>query len=80
GGVAGCGGWGSGAVAVSNVRCLSQGGLPAWLLQKPSILLRSSDLHYLTAVRRWFSVLLPKMRELLYENGGPIISVQVTWR
>ncbi|XP_042192242.1 beta-galactosidase-1-like protein [Callorhinchus milii] len=53
------------------------GGLPAWLLQKPSILLRSSDLHYLTAVRRWFSVLLPKMRELLYENGGPIISVQV---
>ncbi len=32
---------------------------------------------YLDAVTRWMSVLLPKMRPLLYNNGGPIISVQV---
>jgi hypothetical protein len=34
-------------------------------------------LVYLTAVTRWMSVLLPKMRPLLYSNGGPIITVQV---
>ncbi|XP_058513131.1 beta-galactosidase [Ochotona princeps] len=53
------------------------GGLPAWLLEKESIILRSSDKDYLTAVAKWMGVLLPKMKPLLYENGGPIISVQV---
>ena len=28
-------------------------------------------------VTSWFNVLLPKIRPLLYVNGGPIISVQV---
>eukprot|EP00795_Rhopilema_esculentum_P014374 gene14374-5422_t len=32
---------------------------------------------YLGAVDSWLSVLLPKLKPLLYENGGPIISVQV---
>lgn len=32
---------------------------------------------YLNAVTRWMSVLLTMMRPLLYNNGGPIISVQV---
>ncbi|KAM6282469.1 beta-galactosidase [Porphyrio hochstetteri] len=53
------------------------GGLPAWLLEKKSIVLRSSDSDYLAAVERWMSVLLPKMRPHLYQNGGPIIMVQV---
>ncbi|NXY91160.1 BGAL galactosidase, partial [Alcedo cyanopectus] len=53
------------------------GGLPAWLLEKKSIVLRSSDSDYLAAVERWMSVLLPKMKPHLYENGGPIIMVQV---
>ncbi|NXS82889.1 BGAL galactosidase, partial [Erpornis zantholeuca] len=53
------------------------GGLPAWLLEKKSIVLRSSDSDYLEAVERWMSVLLPKMRPYLYQNGGPIIMVQV---
>ena len=26
---------------------------------------------------KWLGVLLPKMRPLLYKNGGPIITVQV---
>ncbi|KAM5279887.1 beta-galactosidase [Ctenodactylus gundi] len=53
------------------------GGLPAWLLEKESMLLRSSDPDYLAAVDKWLGVLLPKMKPLLYQNGGPIITVQV---
>ncbi|KAJ8004411.1 hypothetical protein DPEC_G00135440 [Dallia pectoralis] len=53
------------------------GGLPAWLLQKPYIVLRSADTDYLEAVNTWMAVLLPKMRKWLYTNGGNIISVQV---
>ncbi|XP_007946856.2 beta-galactosidase [Orycteropus afer afer] len=53
------------------------GGLPAWLLEKESIILRSSDLDYLAAVDKWLGVLLPKIKPLLYQNGGPIITVQV---
>uniref|UniRef100_A0ABM5GPV0 Beta-galactosidase isoform X2 n=1 Tax=Pogona vitticeps TaxID=103695 RepID=A0ABM5GPV0_9SAUR len=53
------------------------GGLPAWLLEKESIVLRSSDSDYLTAVGRWMGILLPKMKLHLYQNGGPIIMVQV---
>lgn len=53
------------------------GGLPAWLLEKQSIVLRSSDPDYLAAVDKWLGVLLPKMKPLLYQNGGPIITVQV---
>ncbi|XP_030407078.1 beta-galactosidase [Gopherus evgoodei] len=53
------------------------GGLPAWLLEKESIVLRSSDLDYLSAVERWMGVLLPKMKPYLYQNGGPVIMVQV---
>uniref|UniRef100_A0A671K6E3 Beta-galactosidase-like n=1 Tax=Sinocyclocheilus anshuiensis TaxID=1608454 RepID=A0A671K6E3_9TELE len=52
------------------------GGLPAWLLQKPNIILRSADTGMLPA-SDWFGVLLTKMRLWLYQNGGNIISVQV---
>ncbi|XP_043920855.1 beta-galactosidase-like [Protopterus annectens] len=53
------------------------GSLPAWILKKDSVVLRSSDPDYLAAVDQWMNVLLPKIRPLLYNNGGPIISVQV---
>ncbi|XP_078085304.1 beta-galactosidase-like [Mustelus asterias] len=53
------------------------GGIPAWLLQNSTINLRSSDPDYLAAVDKWFSILLPKMKPLMYQNGGPIISFQV---
>ncbi|XP_029445508.1 beta-galactosidase [Rhinatrema bivittatum] len=53
------------------------GGLPAWLLERESIVLRSSDADYLAAVDKWMSVFLPKMKPFLYQNGGPIITVQV---
>ncbi|KAF1599665.1 UNVERIFIED_CONTAM: Beta-galactosidase, partial [Eudyptes pachyrhynchus] len=53
------------------------GGLPAWLLWKPDIVLRSSDPGYLAAVDSWLHVLLPKIKPRLYQHGGNIISVQV---
>uniref|UniRef100_A0A671Z1Q6 Galactosidase, beta 1-like n=1 Tax=Sparus aurata TaxID=8175 RepID=A0A671Z1Q6_SPAAU len=53
------------------------GGLPAWLLQKPNIILRSADTDYVQAVSNWFAVLLPKIKPWLYVNGGNIITVQV---
>ncbi|KAJ8025197.1 Beta-galactosidase [Holothuria leucospilota] len=53
------------------------GGLPAWLLKNTSIALRTSDEAYLEAVDGWMGVLLPKIKPFLYQNGGPIITVQV---
>ncbi len=53
------------------------GGLPSWLLINKGIRLRTSDPVYLLHVDRWMSVLLGEIKPLLYENGGPIISVQV---
>lgn len=54
------------------------GGFPAWLLAvEPALRLRSSDPAFLQLVERWWGVLLPKVAPLLYENGGPIIMVQV---
>ncbi|KTG39465.1 hypothetical protein cypCar_00020012 [Cyprinus carpio] len=53
------------------------GGLPAWLLQKPNIILRSADTEYLKPASDWLAMLLTKMKPWLYQNGGNIISVQV---
>lgn len=53
------------------------GGLPSWLLQNEKIVLRSSDSQYLTFVHSWMSKLLSLVQPLLYENGGPVIAVQV---
>ncbi|CAN0878039.1 Beta-galactosidase 17 [Linum grandiflorum] len=54
------------------------GGFPAWLLAtNPPLKLRSSDRNYLQLVDRWWGTLLPKIAPLLYNNGGPIIMVQI---
>uniref|UniRef100_A0A674ELY1 Beta-galactosidase n=1 Tax=Salmo trutta TaxID=8032 RepID=A0A674ELY1_SALTR len=53
------------------------GGLPAWLLHKKDIVLRSSDPDYIAAVDKWMGTLLPMLKPFLYQNGGPIITVQV---
>ncbi|KAF7217963.1 beta-galactosidase [Nothobranchius furzeri] len=53
------------------------GGLPAWLLKKKDIVLRSSDPDYIAAVDKWMGKLLPMIKPHLYPNGGPIITVQV---
>ncbi len=55
------------------------GGLPWWLLRNGtnSIIPRSSEKNYMAAVNTWFDVLLPKFKPYMYQNGGPIITVQV---
>jgi len=55
------------------------GGLPPWLLRNyTTAKFRSStDKAYLAAVDKWMGILLPKLKPLLYANGGPIIAVQV---
>ncbi|XP_065844297.1 beta-galactosidase-like [Oscarella lobularis] len=53
------------------------GGFPGWLSKDPSIRFRSSDPKYLGPVDSYMAKLLPIVKPLLYENGGPVISVQV---
>ncbi|WP_326696349.1 beta-galactosidase [Streptomyces sp. NBC_01754] len=53
------------------------GGLPAWLTDRPGMRLRSSYTPYLEEVARWFDVLLPKITPLQASHGGPVVAVQV---
>ncbi|VUZ48516.1 unnamed protein product [Hymenolepis diminuta] len=54
------------------------GGLPSWLLSdNPYLKIRSTSPEYINSVIRWFSQLLPKLKPLLYQNGGPIIMIQL---
>jgi len=39
--------------------------------------MRTMDKQYVAEGERWFSVLLPKIKPLLYQNGGPVIMVQI---
>jgi beta-galactosidase len=58
--------------------CYEKGGLPYWLLTvDKNMKLRTSDKHYMSQVRQWFSIILPKIKPMLYQNGGPVIMVQV---
>lgn len=53
------------------------GGLPWWLLNKNISMMRTSEQGFKTAVKKWFSVLLPLVQPLLRKNGGPVLMVQV---
>ncbi|KAF3450599.1 hypothetical protein FNV43_RR06688 [Rhamnella rubrinervis] len=54
------------------------GGFPPWLLSiKPALRLRSSDPGFLQLVERWWGSLFPMIDPYLYDNGGPIIMVQI---
>lgn len=54
------------------------GGLPSWLLKKEyNIRPRCCTEPYLTHLREWFGVLLPKLRPYLDSNGGPIIAMAI---
>ena len=53
------------------------GGLPGWLLRKPGLKVRTTEPAYLAAVDRYFAVLLPKLRELQWDNGGPVVMMQI---
>ncbi|PYC69039.1 beta-galactosidase [Streptomyces tateyamensis] len=56
------------------------GGIPPYLLQYPDIKLRvksADDPHYMAAVTRYFHQLVPLIRPLMIDNGGPVLMVQV---
>src|SRR3984957_14394054 len=53
------------------------GGLPAWLLADPNIILRSSDERFLGPAERWLRRLGRELAPLQITRGGPIIAVQV---
>lgn len=55
------------------------GGLPFWLLNnEPHMHVRTRSAPFLHAVAAWFDVLMPRIRSLLFHNGGPVVLVQVS--
>ena len=54
------------------------GGFPAWFFENgTTIKLRTLAHPYIDYVDRWWGVLLPLLKPYLYEDGGPIVLVQV---
>ncbi len=53
------------------------GGLPAWLLADHSMVLRSTDEHFLAAAERYMKRVGRELAPLQSTRGGPIIAVQV---
>jgi beta-galactosidase len=53
------------------------GGYPAWLLNNPIILIRSSDPKFMEPATRWIHRLGQELAPLQAGNGGPILLVQV---
>ncbi|CAL1534925.1 unnamed protein product [Lymnaea stagnalis] len=53
------------------------GGLPGWLLSDPDMKVRSNYPGYVSAVNKYWSVLLPLVFDLQFTEGGPIIMFQV---
>ena len=54
------------------------GGFPWWLRrQDPSMALRTNDGPYVSEVEAWWDELLPFIKPHLWENGGPIVMVQL---
>ncbi|XP_033620327.1 beta-galactosidase-1-like protein 2 isoform X5 [Fukomys damarensis] len=53
------------------------GGLPSWLLQDPSMKLRTTYKGFTEAVDLYFDHLMSRVVPLQYKHGGPIIAVQL---
>lgn len=53
------------------------GGLPAWLLRDKNMRLRCSYEPYLSAVKDYYSVLIPKLIPYQSDRGGNIILIQI---
>jgi beta-galactosidase len=53
------------------------GGLPAWFLAAPNIVLRSTDEKFMAPAERWIKRLGQELAPLQLARGGPILAVQV---
>ncbi|XP_072248977.1 beta-galactosidase-1-like protein 2 isoform X1 [Leuresthes tenuis] len=53
------------------------GGLPSWLLQDKDMQLRTTYPGFVNAVNLYFDKLVAVVKPLMFEEGGPIIAVQV---
>ncbi|WP_321945604.1 beta-galactosidase [Paraburkholderia sp. J10-1] len=56
------------------------GGLPSYLLSDPDIQLRTdsaTDARYMAAVARYIGELVPRIKPLMLEAGGPILMIQI---
>ncbi|MGN0457803.1 MAG: beta-galactosidase family protein [Eubacterium sp.] len=52
------------------------GGFPAWLLKYDDIRVRCYSEPYISFVKRYFDVLLPKLAPLQITHGGPVLMMQ----
>jgi beta-galactosidase len=52
------------------------GGMPDWVFSKP-LEIRSNDPQYLAFVRRLYREIGKQVRGLMYQNGGPVIGIQL---
>lgn len=53
------------------------GGLPSWILRNTTSVRTSKDNNYISAVKRYFNILLPLLAALQFQKGGPIIAFQI---
>ncbi|XP_036006073.1 beta-galactosidase-1-like protein 2 isoform X2 [Fundulus heteroclitus] len=53
------------------------GGLPSWLLQDKDMQLRTTYPGFVNAVNLYFDKLVSVVKPLMFENGGPIIALQI---
>ena len=53
------------------------GGFPDWLKEKEGITLRCDDEGYLKFVKRYWEKVYEQAEGLLYEDGGPVIGIQI---
>ena len=53
------------------------GGFPAWLLKEDGMKLRCTYKPYLDHVQRYYDTLMPYIKKYTYDNGGPVIMMQI---
>lgn len=53
------------------------GGFPDWLVQDRRIRPRTNDPAYLRLVSEWYGKIFEQAKGLLWENGGPVLGVQL---
>lgn len=53
------------------------GGIPSWLMNKSGIRYRRMNKPYIDALTTYLNVIIPKLKALQYDDGGPIIAMQI---